>query len=146
MAGETIRVYGTQKTLEANGAAIANNAIGAADDATVSQADTSDYPDGVFVLMGNFTTAPTANRTIDLIIQPLDIDGTNDAPDPTATHLHHHMGVFRPKAVTGAQYMYCEVFNLPRAFKAWLYNNNTGQSLPAGWTLKFTPLALKPAA
>lgn len=145
MAGEVIRVYGTQKTLEANGAAIANNAIVAADDATVSQADTSDFPDGLFALMAAYTTAPTANRTIDLVIQPLDIDGTNDAPDPTATHLHHVVGVFRPKPATGAQYMYCEVPELPRAWKAWIYNNNTGQTVPVGWTLKFTPLSRKVA-
>jgi hypothetical protein len=35
---------------------------------------------------------------------------------------------------------------VPREFAAYLYNNGTGQTIPAAWVLKFTPVTYKPAA
>ena len=46
MSGETILKTGTPKTLEANGASIANNTLAQADDASYSVAsDNAYYPD-----------------------------------------------------------------------------------------------------
>lgn len=74
---DAIVKLGTTKTLEASGAAIANNAMGQADDATYSiSADGSSAPDADFVLAATFAVAPTANSTLDLYAQELDIDGT----------------------------------------------------------------------
>lgn len=142
----TIGSYGTQVILEANGGACANNTIIIADDLTISQTQSGDFRNGLFSLMVNYTTGPTANRTIDLIIQPLAFEGTNDEPNPTATHLHHFFASFRPQAITGAQWMYAEAVDLPRAFRAWLFNNNTGQTIPAGWTLRYQPFTLRAQA
>jgi hypothetical protein len=148
MAGEAQRVYGTQITLEANGASIANNAIGQADDANVDLSDDTpaDSFDGEFALTVNYSVAPTAGTSISLILRPLDIDGTTDAPAPTATYLNEFFGSFLPNAATGSQTLRCFATDVPREFAAYLYNNATGQTIPAAWTLKFTPVTYKPAA
>jgi hypothetical protein len=144
MAGEAQRVYGTQITLEANGASIANNAIGQADD--VSDDTPADSFDGEFALTVNYSVAPTAGTSISLILRPLDIDGTTDAPAPTATYLNEFFGSFLPNAATGSQTLRCFATDVPREFAAYLYNNATGQTIPAAWVLKFTPVTYKPAA
>lgn len=145
MANELKRVYGTEKTLEANGASIASNAIGQANDADWSSSDTLDFPDAVFCLMIDTTGAMTVGTTLDLIIRPMNIDGTNDAEAPSATYLHHFAGSFRPTASTAAQYLYVEAKDVPKEGQAWIYNNATGQSVPAGWTLKMKPMSRAPS-
>lgn len=148
MANETQRVYGTQVTLEANGSSIANNAIGQADDANVDLSDDSpaDSFDGEFALTVNYSSAPTAGTSISLILRPLDIDGTTDAPAPTASYLVELFGSFVPIASTGAQTLRCFATDIPREFAAYIFNNGTGQSIPSGWVLKFTPVTYRPAA
>jgi hypothetical protein len=145
-AGDIKVVRGTTVTLEANGAAITNNAIGQADDASYTTPSGGvDYPDVEFALMVNYTSAPTANSQINLVIRPKNIDGSNAAQVPTASYRPHQPGFFRVAAVTGAQYLYCRVRDVPQTFDAYLYNNNTGQSVPAGWTLKATPVSYAPS-
>jgi hypothetical protein len=145
MAGEIKRVYGTVKTLEASGASIATTAIGVADDELWATADTGDFPDAIFVLTCAFGGTPTAGTTIDLILMPHDIDGTTDAVVPTATYRNHYFGSFLP-STSASQTLYLEVANLPKAGRAYIYNNSTGQTLSTGWTLKLTPLSLMATA
>lgn len=145
MANEAKFVYGSQATLEANGGSIASGAIGTADDLSYSTTQTADFPDAVFALMVNYSVAPTADKSIDLFLVPQDIDSTNDAQDVTTTFLRYFYGAFVPKAQTGAQYIYLEAFNIPKGAKAMLYNNATGQTIPAGWTLKMTPRSIGPS-
>ena len=58
MSNEAIVKLGTQKTLEASGASIANNTLAQANDADYSIAtDGAYYPDARFVLTGAFATA-----------------------------------------------------------------------------------------
>lgn len=143
MANEIINAYGTQKTLEANGASISNNAIGQANDADYSNSDTNDFPDAIIAFSGAYSVAPTAGKSIDIIIRPLNFDSTNDAPSPSATYLQHKFGEFVPDASTSTQYLWCRVKDIPREGQVWLYNNATGQTISAGWTLKLTPVARK---
>jgi hypothetical protein len=147
VAGEAQRVYGTQITLEANGASIGNNAIAQANDANVDLSDDTpaDSFDGEFALTVNYPVAPTAGSSISLILRPLNIDGTADAPVPTATYLNEMFGTFLPNAATGAQTLRCFATHLPREFEAYLFNNGTGQTIPAGWTLRFRPVTYQPA-
>lgn len=147
MANEIQRVYGTTVTLEASGASIANNAIGEADNATIDLSDDTpaDYFDGEFVLTCAFGGTPTAGTSVSLILRPLDIDGTTDAPAPTATYLHHFYGSFPHNGGSASQTLLCMAERLPRKFSAYLYNNGTGQTLSTGWVLKFTPTSFKAA-
>lgn len=150
MAGELQRVFGSTVTLEASGAAISNNAIGEADDATIDLSDDTpaDYFDGLFTLTCAFGAAPTAGTSISLILRPLDIDGTTDAPAPTVSpaFLHPMYGSFLHNGTSGTQTLLCMVERVPRKFSAYLYNNLTGQTLSLGWVLKFTPVSYKAAA
>lgn len=143
---EQIVVRGTPRVLEANGAAITNNAIGQADDATY---DTTTHGGGFphieFVASMTFTVAPLVNSVIEVVARALDIDGTNDAPVPTATYRNRKVGFLVVKDVTTLQTLTCLCERVPKLAEYYLYNNATGQTIPATWTATVTPLTYKPA-
>ena len=146
MANEGVVVLGTTKTLEANGASIANAAMRQADDATYGiSADGASYPDADFVLNVTFAVAPTVNTTIDLYAQELDIDGTADAAAPTTTYKQRYIGSFVVLNTTAAQPLKVRAYEVPLVASYYLHNG-TGQAMSAGWTLKVTPRTLGPAA
>lgn len=147
MAGEATVKPGTPKVLEANGAAIANNAVGQANDATYSIfLDGSSYPDAKFVLSNVvFSVAPTEGTLLSLCAQPLDIDGAADAEVPEPTRPTVPLGNFVVNNVTTAQAMELIVQDVPWLASYYIYNNGTGQSLNAGWALKVTPCTYAPA-
>lgn len=148
MANETKVYRGTTKTLETNGLAILNNDVGIADDATYSvTTDGAGYPDGEFVLGFTFATQATENSVIALYARPLDIDGTNDAETPesgVSTFKGEYIGRFVVNNITTIQYARCIGRNLPDLAQYYLFNNNTNQTISAGWTLKVTPRTLGP--
>ena len=147
MSGETILKLGTPKTLEANGASIANNTLAQADDATYSvSADGAYYPDAKFVIAATFATAPTEGTTLALYARPLDIDGTNDAEVPETTRPTVFIGTFTVNDVTSAQFAELIAQDVPWNASYYLHNNGTGQTLSAGWALKVTPCTVAPAA
>lgn len=146
MSGETIIKLGTPKTLEANGASIANNTLEQANDASYSIAtDGAYYPDAKFVLSATFGTAPTEGTTLALYACPLDIDGTNDAEVPETTRPTVFIGTFTVNNVTTAQYIELIAQDVPWNAAYYVHNNGTGQTLSAGWTLKVTPCTVAPA-
>lgn len=148
MANEAIIKKGTQKVLESNGVSIANNALAQADDSSYNvETDGGGYPDGEFVLTGAYATAPVENTTIVLLARPLNVDGTLDTETPEATRGTYFVGSFVVNNVGGSvnQTMVCYAKNLPREADYFPFNNGTGQSLNAGWTLKVTPRSLGPA-
>ena len=147
MSNEAIVKLGTQKTLEASGAAIANNTLAQADDASYSIAtDGNYYPDARFVLTGTFATAPTENTTLALYARPLNIDGTADADAPETTRQVQYIGVFVVNNVTTAQSLVLMAQNVPWEADYYIHNNGTGQTLSAGWDLLVTPCTIGPAA
>ena len=147
MSGETILTLGTPKTLEANGASIANNTLAQADDANYSiSADGGYFPDAKFVLAGTFGTAPTEGTTLALYARPLDIDSTNDAEVPETTRPTVFIGAFTVNNVTTAQYIELLAQDVPWNAAYYIHNNSTGQTVSAGWTLKVTPYTVEPAA
>ena len=147
MSNETIVTLGTPKTLEANGASIANNTLAQADDANYSiSADGAYFPDAKFVLAATFGTAPTEGTTLALYASPLDIDGTNDAEVPETTRPTVFIGTFAVNNVTTTQYIELLTQDVPWNASYYLHNNGTGQTVSAGWTLKVTPYTVAPAA
>ena len=146
MSNEAIVFLGTEKTLEASGASIANNALAQADDASYGiVADGDSYPDARFVLTGTFSVAPTENTTLALYARPLNIDGTADADAPETTRPTQYIGVFVVNNVTSAQSMVCDAKNVPWEADYYIHNNGTGQTLGAGWKLLVTPCTVGPA-
>ena len=147
MSGETIIKLGTPKTLEANGASIANNTLAQANDANYSVAsDGAYYPDAKFVLAATFGTAPTEGTTLALYARPLDIDGTNAGEVPETTRPTVFIGTFTVNNVTTAQYIELLAQDVPWNAAYYIHNNGTGQTVSAGWTLKVTPYTVAPAA
>ncbi len=137
-------VYGTVKTLEASGASVANNVIAQANDADWSSTDTADFPHATFALSVTFSVAPTENAGIDLVLRRMNVDGTNDELAPEATRLVHYEATFVVDNITTIQYMAEDVLKVPKEGQAWIYNNATGQTISAGWTLKMTPFSYAP--
>ena len=147
MSGETIVQFGTTKTLEANGASIANNTLAQADDTGYSiSADGAYYPDAKFVIAATFVTAPAEGTTLALYARPLDIDGTNDAEVPETTRPTVFIGTFSVNNVTTAQYIELLAQDVPWSASYYIHNNGAGQTVSAGWTLKVTPCTVAPAA
>lgn len=147
MSGETILKLGTPKTLEANGASIANNTLAQANDASYSiSSDGAYYPDAKFVLSATFGTAPAEGTVLALYARPLYIDGTNDAEVPETTRPTVFIGTFTVNNVTTAQYIELIAQDVPWNAAYYLHNNGTGQTLSAGWTLKVTPFTVEAAA
>lgn len=148
MANELIYVWGTQKTLEASGASCANTAIVQANDASYGVvADGSSYPDAIFAFRGQFATVTSIeNKTIDLYVRPLNFDGTNDAPAPTATYTQKYLGSFvlQASSANTDQYLSLVAYDVPAEGDYYIINNS-GQTLSSGWTLKVTPRSYKPA-
>lgn len=147
MAGEMTVVWGTERTLEASGASIANNALAQADDADYSvTTHGSDYPDARFVIAATFGTAPTEGTVLALYARPLNIDSTNDSEVPETTRPTRYIGSFVVNNVTTAQYISLIAYDVPAEASYYIHNNGTGQTLSSGWTLKVTPRTYKPAA
>lgn len=147
MANEAIITKGTTKTLEANGASIANNALAQADDASFDIfTDSPGYRDAKFVLKCAFATAPTEGAVLALYARPLDIDGTDDAEAPETTRPTVFVGSFVVNNVTTSQVMELLGRDVPWKADYYLHNNGTGQAVSAGWTLKVTPFTEGPAA
>ena len=147
MSGETMVVFGTPKTLEANGANIANNAVVQADDASYDQvADGGGFIYADFTLSFAFCTAPTENTVLALYARPLDIDGTADAEVPEATRPTMFVGSFVVNNVTTTQYATLIERQVPAKADYYIHNSGTGQTVSAGWTLKVTPRSYKAAA
>lgn len=146
MAGETIVVWGTPKTLEANGGSAAANAKPQANDANYSiSTDGNNYPDAEFVLSATWASAPSAGSAVHLFAQALDIDGTNDAEQNVSYGVGIYIGSFIVNNVTSTQYMRCVGVDLPKLANYYLYNTS-GQTISAGWTLKVTPRSYSTAA
>jgi len=147
MSGETIVIFGTTKTLEANGASIANNALAQADDASYDQvADGAGFIYADLVATFTFGTAPTEGTVLALYARPLDIDGTADAEVPEASRPTMFIGSFVVNNVTTLQAATLLERQVPPLADYYLHNVGTGQTVSAGWTLKVRPRSYKAAA
>lgn len=149
MTNEVIVVWGTEKTLEANGASCASAAIVQANDATYGVvADGSSYPDAEFTLRCQWATITSIeNKFITLLARSLNIQSTNDAIAPTATFQNKYIGTFLISAVAANtdQYMTLRAYDVP-AEAEYYFINSSGQTISAGWGLFVKPRSLKPAA
>ena len=142
----TIGVEGTQDTLGTSSAAVADAGFSIAGDLSTWIND-DDALGGFLILLANFAVAPDANSSINVFIRPLNIQGTNDAEVPDANMQQGYIGSFSLNDVTTAQYPWI-AFTIPffktsGEFEFYL-ENDSGQSLPAGWDIYVTPTAPAP--
>lgn len=147
MANELKILNGSTVTLEANGGSCADATFVKADDDTLAPTDDPGYPFVRFVLAVTFGAAPTAGRGINLYERKLNIDGTNDAPEPDASYKYDLIGTFIVDGVSTTQYLALDYRPRPSHQDAEYYlENQAGQTISAGWTLKATPFTLQPGA
>lgn len=143
-----IEFFGTQDTLGTSSAAVADAAFSIAGDLSTWVNDDDALVANV-VLSVNYSVAPDANSSVALFLRPLDIQSTNDQEIPDANYQHSFVGSFPVNDVTTAQYSSIPI-SLPNTKTSQNYEfyiqNNTGQSIPAGWDIYVTPKAIGPHA
>jgi len=141
-----IEFFGTQDTVITTAGTIADGGFSSAGEATTwTNDDDARYASAV--LTATFATAPDANSSVTLVAKLNDIDGANDAHEPDANNLHTYLGSFPLNDSTAAQYIAIEI-TLPNAYTSQSYDfyiqNNAGQTLSAGATVKVTPKSIGP--
>lgn len=146
--GAAVEFFGTQDTLGTSSAAVADAAFSIAGDLSTWTND-DDAPMASVTLLANFSVAPTANTSVNLYLRLLDVQGTNDGTVPDANFQHTYVGSFPLNDSTIAQYITIDI-GLPNSVTSQQYEfyveNQSGQSLPAGWDIYVTPKAIGPAA
>lgn len=146
MSGETINVYLPQITLESNGVAFASGAMSLKATNAYDLTANGYYPDGIFALVCQFTSAPVENSVVTLCARPLLVDGTNNTLVPETTRPTRQIGNFVVDNSTVLQAMELIAYDLPINAEYYLFNNATGQAVPAGWKLYIKPRTVKAAA
>lgn len=146
--GAAIEVFGTQDAIGTSSASVANTAFSVAGDLSTWIND-DDAPQASITLLANFSVSPTVNTSINLYLRPLNLQSTNDQDVPSANFQHNYIGSFPLNNVITAQYINLQV-SLPNNITSQNYEfyieNQSGQSLPAGWDLYVTPKTIGPHA
>ena len=146
--GSAIEFFGTQDTLGTSSAAVADAAFSVAGDLSTWTND-DDAVSASVTLLANFSVAPTANTSVNLYLRLLDVQSTNDGTVPDANFQHTYVGSFPLNDSTVAQYITIDI-GLPNSVTSQQYEfyveNQSGQSLPAGWDIYVTPKAIGPHA
>lgn len=149
MTFEARQLLGSAYTIQnsAGSTSISNNAVSGAGANTVNSAQHLCYPDAVWTLTADFASNPTGNKSVDVLLRRLNIDGTNDAPAPSASYLRDYVASFVPTSASGIQTLPAvSQGSIPQGeFEAYLFNNGTGVTINA-WKLQFTPLTYAPAS
>lgn len=141
-----IEFYGTQDTVTSSSSAVTDGSFSVSGDITTWTND-DDAPGAAVVFEGTYSSAPTAETTVDLYARPMNVQSTNDQDAPDANFLHYYLGSFPLNDVTTAQYCVIRVA-LPNTKTSQEYDfyiqNNAGQTLSAGWDLYVTPYTVGP--
>jgi len=137
MALQTKRIEKGLQAISTTIAAIADNAFSAALGPYNNSSDL--YPLADLIYEPNYAVIPTADKSIDVYLQDIDIDAANDGPLPDSTYKQKYIGSFYPDAVTGAQYLSIRGIQLPPKASFVLHNNATGQPIPVNSALKINP-------
>lgn len=145
---DSIDKYGTPDTLGTSSAAVADGAFSIAADLSTWVND-DDVREASAQLQPNFSVAPDANSQINLFGRMLDISSTNDMDVPDANFQHIYLGSFPLNDVTSAQYIPIDI-SLPNweTSQNWEFylENESGQSMPAGWDFIISPKTIGPHA
>jgi len=143
-----IDFFGTQDTLGTSSADVTDGSFSIAGDLSTWPND-DDAPQASVILEVNYSVAPTANTAVLFYARLLNIESTNDAEIPDANNQHIFLGKFSVNDVTTAQFIPI-IVSLPNNNTAQDYEfyveNQTGQTMPAGWDIHITPKTIGPHA
>lgn len=145
---DAVEKFGTPDDVASSSAAVANAAFSVAGDT----ADWTNDDDAAFasaILEADWTTAPTANTTVDLFAQLKSMGGAAaDGEVPDANFQHQYLGTFPVNdQSTTRQHINIEI-GLPNTETSQIYRffirNNSGQQIDSGWQLWINPKAIGP--
>ena len=146
--GAAIEEFGTQTAVITTAGAVNNTSFSLNTDATTFT-NSDDALTAAFVFKGTFSVSPTASSSIDLYAQLLNIQGTNDTPEPSATLFDQYMGSFQLDVTTSEQTLGF-VGSLPNIKAGQEYNffiqNKSGQTLSAAANVYITTTAVNSKA
>ena len=149
MANEIKAIAGTEYTLEASGASTGDSVYSAANDANFLASNVAGYVALVFEFSGALGTTGVTGSIIDVYMQPLNFEGTNDARPPSTNNQETWVGSipYDSAATTNTFYYKSGILVNPHPFDDCTFYicNRTGQTLSSGWTLKVTPVTYQPA-
>lgn len=144
-----INFVGAQDSLDNTSGSVADDAFSVAGD-LLDWTNDDDALTVDIVLEANFSVAPDANSSVALFAQVLNVVSTNDPLIPTANYQDVFLTSFPVKDVTGNRFSNPKTISLPRLQSSqivdYFIQNNTGQTISAGWDLHVTPNAIGPHA
>jgi hypothetical protein len=129
--------YGSWTSLEASGAQILTDAFGTADDANITGL-TGEHAVEIYVKCG-FGSAPTQGQTIEIHLQPLNIDSASEdasAPDTSNPRQHFKASLAVDAATTTVTHLFPQIPVSDCDYTAYIYNR-TSQTLSSTWVMKY---------
>lgn len=155
-ADALIDFFGTQDPVTAGGgtSAVTNGSFSASGDAA-SWTNDDDARQAGFVLKFQYPSGTIVEDGVELYARLMNVDSTNDEPQPDAGWSPHYLGKFttdtNQAATTDTYYVLDQGTTfLPNQYASQVYEfyikNNTDVTMTAGWTLKITPLTGGPHA
>lgn len=145
MANEVIWATLSQATLQSSGSSATASQI--VSGGTLATSQHSMYTSVDLALTGTMAASIASNSNFfSVYARALDIDGTNDAPVPSASLKAKFVGnlQFAGSSASGAQSAFLEDVQTSWEPVEFYIENNTNATLNAGWTLKATPKTMKP--
>lgn len=147
-ADSAIDFFGTQDEVTTSSAAVNNAAFSIASD--TSEWTNDDDSKAVSVTLASaFASAPSAGATVDLYLQPMNVQSTNDNPAVDSNYKGKYVGSFLMDADATKHYVTIDIvlpnYKTSSSYTSYVYNN-TGQQMSASWNLYFTPKTQGPHA
>ena len=143
-----VEFFGTQDTLGTSSATVADAAFSIASDLSTWTND-DDAPRASVTALIDYAVAPDVNSVVNLYLRLLNTQSTNDSEIPDANFTHTYVGSFTVNDVTTNQYVTIDI-SLPNGKSPQEYEfyieNQTGQTIQAGWDLYVTPKTIGPHA
>lgn len=148
-----IEVFGTTDAVDdTTTSSVADGAMSVAADITAWTND-DDAPLAMLVLLWQYPSG-TIDGSINIHVRPINIDGTNDPPVPTATDQLGYAGTFQIATAQSAttDTPYTQIIPLlpfatktSQEYEFYLFNDS-GVSMSANWDLDIIPKAFEPNA
>lgn len=148
-----IDFFGTQVSVDdGSTSSIADGAFSVAADLTAfTNAD--DAPSCVMVFQCQWATQPTDGSVINIYARKLNVESTNDTPVPDAANLDQFIGSFTVDGTVATStdaFQVTSWLTLPNHISSQIYEfyfeNQTGQTISAGWEAFLTPVTKGPHA
>jgi hypothetical protein len=145
---DLVNKFGTQDTVTSSSSAVTDGSFSVSGDIT-SWTNDDDADLASVTFEGTYSVAPTAETSVNLYAQLMNVVSTSDNDTPDANFPHTFLGSFPLNDVTSEQFITIDI-QLPNAYTSAVYDfyiqNGGGQTISAGWDLHVTPKVIGPHA